>query len=32
MSYAHTHSLHFEDAVQIRGFCATALGVCSKPW
>jgi hypothetical protein len=32
MSYARTHSLHFEDAVQIRGFCATALGVCSKPW
>ncbi len=32
MNYKRHHKFYFEDAAQIRGFCATALGVCSKPW
>jgi len=32
MHYERHHSLYFEDGVEIRGFCATALGTCSKPW
>lgn len=32
MHYAKTHTLYFEDGVQLHGFCATVTGICSTPW